>query len=434
MSLCALVSLGPVVGCGGTVETVEVEGGAAAGGSPGQDGSAGGLNDSGHPEAAPDVGMPDTVVPEAAPDVVVPDTGPVSCGLELIATGSMTVPAPGSAAEGPHVVAIPNGFLVGIRWYGGSDQAMLLPVSDEGDLGAPQEVIADGSSSCPTWPSQGMALAWNDDLGAAFLALSTASCGPPDVPTMTVAALDEMGATIASVSYQLPGEVRLADKHGAAASYGANSFVLAGVTSAGPAIYAFDGVAVGTDVTTIDAFPGATYAMMASTPSLSAAFAAGTEPGITLQIDTPSQSVVTTDPTQVAPFASLTAWQTRTFAVFPNAGGFNYWMDDVASGLHADDEVDSPAYGSLDVVRLREYVIVAGGLNDKVELLRFDGATDPSMTLPLMMARNLSPSTGIDGLSGFDGTSLAMAAARERVMVTWLNGTQLGYALLRCAP
>jgi hypothetical protein len=279
-----------------------------------------------------------------------------------------------------------------------------------------------------------MALAWNPDLGFGLLALATASCGPPDGPSMTVGNFTDQGELIASISYQLPSELRLADKHGGAPSRDPHDFVLAAVSAAGPTLYSFDGVAVDTDVAMLDAFPDSDYAIVAGTPSVSASLTGGTTPGITLLLDTPTVSLLTKEPNQAAPFASVTAWDERGFAVFPRSGGIKYWMVDAPSSVTSENDIDAPAYASLDVVRLREHVIVAGGLSDTVELLRFDGATDPSMLLSLMMVRNLHPSTGIGALSGFGGTDLAIAAARERVMVTWLSGSSVGYAVLRCEP
>jgi len=173
--------------------------------------------------------------------------------------------------------------------------------------------------------------------------------------------------------------------------------------------------------------------MASSVPSrIGAYLMSGPQSGVAMVVDLPTMSSVTTADNKIASIFSLAAREDRAFAVFPAPGTLETWMVSEWGDFVVQELSASTDYPSVDVSWLREHVFVAGGASEHLEVLRFDDALNASYEPKLMMARNLSASEGIAGLDGYDGASVSMASARERVMVTWLNGGRVGYALLRC--
>jgi len=138
-----------------------------------------------------------------------------------------------------------------------------------------------------------------------------------------------------------------------------------------------------------------------------------------------------------SPFAALTAWDNRAAALTPSASGISWKAFELApSGVAQELGSGSLAMAtglSLAVAALENQLIVASALPQQISVRRQPGAK----TLPFTGAEKSVVLSG--ELGSFDGTHMAMAAARNRVAVVWLTQHALaagqpvgGWALLEC--
>lgn len=128
---------------------------------------------------------------------------------------------------------------------------------------------------------------------------------------------------------------------------------------------------------------------------------------------------------------SLVSWDDRIIAVTAEESSAS-WTLLTADGAAINRPLPNRPYASLDVSRIRDHVVVAGGEPGRVSVVRGDGVSG-------LMPELAGVSYELD-VVGYDGTRVAVASARERVAVAWLtssasspSGTAaVGYALLSC--
>jgi len=380
----------------------------------------------------PDVDGSDAALEDVSP----PPAHATECDLELILSGSKThyIKEEGETVQFVDIVPGETSFLVisqTMRADATSGSGDCERLMDYGFLfhgGGLGFYALDGESGL-----LGAALAWDDASNSALLVQSFRH-SEHHSPQLWLVRFDETCSVLDYPMPKLPADYALAPRKAVARSaLRPGTFVIAGRMEEHLEKHTLDDASFDPDATPVDAFPGASYAMVAASPSMEATLAAGSTPGVTLTLEAPSMSVTTTDPERVAPFADLAVWDTRAFVVFPTPAGIHSWFTDGGSGLVAEQDLASPNYASLAAARLRDHVFVVGGTPEKIEIHRFDGAGSVSLDLSLALSRELSTGSGVDALAGFDGTKVAVAAARERVVAAWPNAVGYGWAVLECA-
>lgn len=140
--------------------------------------------------------------------------------------------------------------------------------------------------------------------------------------------------------------------------------------------------------------------------------------------------------------ATIAAWNNKVAAAVPASSGSNVAVVDFtnnAVGTPVTGTVGTGTVYSTAFAAMGSHLFVAQGHTGGITIHRLEGA-DGKVSLTPSDTVELPPSLCDVSLSTFDGTHLAMAAARNRVVVVWLTKPKLsagdpsgGYAVLKCA-
>jgi len=453
-----------VSACGGTVDE-----------APATSVDSGDSNDAGIAESGVDATAPEAgyVIPEAGPGEAAPpaEAGPSEaghadveagyvdveagfadveagadlCPLTLIQSGVLPdPPEAGNLFAGPIAVATDQGFLIQIGQESPHVlQGYRVAVADDGTVGASTVTSA---TSCPgSTVLNGIATAWNPTSGTGFLALSAKECqASGSGPRMHVENFGASGQSMASVAYELPGPLVLDSNQSAAEGSVASNFLLAASMPVGGSfLYDFDGIAVSFDVTPIP--PGTTDANQAHVATSSALRATvGGSPNALALALSPTGGGPTSLHTIVGwgeGATALAAWNQRAAVVRATTDGVHVFAAQTGSNAATELHVDTEPRYSVDVAAVGDQLVVAaGGTSSDIKVWRVTGAGSVDLDLAPTLDVSLSP-TEVTGLAGYDGQRVAVAAARGRVLVTWVVTPQpntvpypsiAGYAILAC--
>lgn len=434
----------PQGGCAGSAACV---GGACIGGGDS------GIQDAGSDGAVPDAAALDAAVPDAAaPDAAAPDGGG-SCTLAVVKAGALpalAVPG-GGTITGPGLAAVADGFLLAYR-EGTVDQsassAALVKIGDDGKLGT---VSRQALPTCPaTTATDGVGVAESN--GAGLVVVSRPAC--PDagagLALLTFDAKSQLG--LASASADLGAAVSLPRVHALAGYKGGfeAAFVVDGVASLATIVAgALSAKPLFADGTSSYAQVGRTAATRATLADRSTAL--GGETVLTLS----ALGVPVGDAGVPAPlgayrpesaWGSLAAWAgpsgDRALAVTAEPNGWISWgavdRDGTLRGAGSALSGDGSAFAAGDVAVLDDRVLLALAEPGALRIQKLAGALGDGLSADGSRV-DFVGAVGATSLATFDGARVAVAAARNRVLIVWLTRSALGpidptggYAVLAC--
>ncbi len=397
--------------------------------------------------------FPPTVCEEGAcKKPTTPDPG--GCSLVIEQAGALPTPiAPTARLSGPSIVATDDGFMLGYRDQSGDTlRAVAAFLKDDGELTPAQNFDLGGCSN--QLPEDGVGMAFAG--GSGMMTTSLPDCG--------------QGAGAVFIPFKSNGQIEQASgprnkafknlwmsQGGAiapAAGAGDWELVYRVQHEAGsPWIerVVLQGAAFKGTVPIAKPFgdEDAVYSLVATSPQLRAFLApVQTEGGSITVIKVGDRSSDTLDLSaefalpQTAPWAALVAWNNRVAAAIPAGVGMTIQPAEFTGGAISPKAsvligAGTVSGGALAV--LRNHLLVAQGRSGGITVHRVDGA-DGLLANKAAVSMDFPASFGPANLTTFDGVRIAMAAARNRVAVTWITKATLestdptgGWALLRCA-
>lgn len=379
-----------------------------------------------------------------------PDPG--GCSLVIDKAGKLPPPiAPTARVSGPSVVATDDGFVIGYRDQDGDTlRGVLSFLKDDGELSPAQ--VFDLGGCANTEPADGTGMAYAKGFG--MMTASLPDCGK--------------GAGAVFIPFTSKGQVDQASgpRNGAfkelwmaqgsplapAATEGEWELIYRVLTDTTPVVerVVLQGAVFKTVVPIARPFGDADlpYAQVATSPQVRAFLAPVQTDGGSMTLikvgdratDTLNLSAEFSLP-QAAPWAALTAWNNRVAAAIPAGAGMTVQAAEYLGGTvspKAPFVVGSGTVQGGALTVLRGHLFVAQGRAGGITVHRLDGA-DGSLSGKPVVSMEFPVSLGPNNLTTFDGTHIAMAAARERVVVTWVSKSKLangdatgGWATLRC--
>ncbi len=416
---------GPAAGAAGSA-------GASTGGMGGTGGTTGGTGGTGLAEAGVD-----SATPEAGPDADA--ATPTSCDLALLGHGTFDMPASsGTVYSGPAVVATPTGFIITYREADPTTtQAVRLKISDQGEATRSDVALP----SCDNLSSDGISAIWNETFGAGLMTVSSPACGL-DHPRLHVSNFDSDGDTLAEYTYELPSRIRLSPVK-ALAPYGAK-FFLAAMAGDAPFLYVFDGLSVQQDPAPMEIHKGngaVTFVQVTTAPGMRSLLTDSDLEGgkLVLSVDD-AQAGTALVSLSHGEVTSLTSWGKRT-AVVRAAGDQLAWHVVSQDGGTLADGTLAGSFTATDVAQLHDHLLIVGAGAGSITVFRLDDANG-TFSVPTAFQIQLASSQGVS-LEDFTGERIAMAAAKDRIVVAWLTTTTTmagtstapgGYAVLGCSP
>lgn len=376
------------------------------------------------------------------------DSGPLSCDLELIAAGKFDAPEEtGTLFSGPAVVATPTGFVVMYREAtasGTEPRGVRLKISDEG-VATPTYIPLPACEEDIT--SDGIGAAWNQNFGAGLMAVSLPPCGTENPsPRLHVSNFDRDGKTLAEYTYDVPSRLLLSPVKSLAPSPGTNNFLAAAMTGDAPFLYVFDGLSVQQDPAPQEIHKGngtVTFTQIATADTTRTTLTDSDLEGgklIVTVADTGSGGTSTLSFTRTN-VTSLFAWGDRAALIQPSSSLLAWHAFELgAKETVADGTLTGGPYTAMDVSQLHDYLLIAGAQAGSITVFRLDDANGEFASTSTFQTK-LSSSFGGVSLQEFKGERVAIAAARGRVVVTWLTSTAPiagtttapgGFAVLGC--
>jgi hypothetical protein len=375
------------------------------------------------------------------------DAGPLTCELELIAAGKFDAPTvAGTLFTGPAVVATPAGFVIMYREAtpsGTDPRGVRLKITDEGDATRTNITLPACEQDVT---SDGIGAAWNQNFGAGLMAVSLPVCGTEKPsPRLHVSNFDRDGKTLAEYTYDLPSRVILSPVKSMAASPGNNNFLAAAMAGDAPFLYVFDGLSVQQDPAPQEIHKGngaVTFTQIATATSTRATLTDSDLEGgklIVTVADTGSGNSSTTSFSRTN-VTSLVAWGDRAALIQPSSALLAWHVFTKAGATVKDGTLTGGPYTAMDVAQLHDYLLVAGAQAGSITVFRLDDANGTLSSTSTFQTK-LSSSFGGVSLQDFKGERVAIAAARGRVVVTWITSTATiagtttapgGYAVLGC--
>jgi len=374
------------------------------------------------------------------------------CDLNLIAAESFDLPTQaGTLYTGPAVVATPTGFVIMYREAdasGSSPRAVRLKISDEGE--------EDGRANVNLTPcadnieSNGVGAAWNDVLGAGLMAVSMPACpssapdGGTPAPRMHVSNFDREGKTITATEYNLPSTILLNPVKSVAASPGAPEFLVAAMAGAAPFLYVFDGVGVQQDPPPAEIHKGngtATFAQVATATNSRATLTDSDLEGgkVMVTVNDVGSGTSSSSSFPRTTTTSLTVWSDKAMIIQPD-GSSLAWHAFNKSGAINDGTLSGGPFTAMDLAQLHGCVLIAGARSGSITIFGVDDANG-TFNGPSTINTELSSTFGNTTLKDFQGERIAVAAGRDRIVVTWVTSTAPlasgsvtpgGYAVLGC--
>jgi len=375
------------------------------------------------------------------------------CSLVVEKAGKLPDPVAATATlTGPAVAATDNGFVMGYRDQDGATlRAVMMFVNDAGQAGTPSVFDLGGCAS--QTPTDGVGMAY--EAGQGLMATSLPDCGsgagavfvPFDGAGIVGNASGPRNATFLDLAVAPQGVLAPAATNNEFEFLyhveTASSKVIERVVLQGPSFKSIPIVHPFGDV-------DLPFGMVATSPKVRAFLApdstaspAGTKVLVgDRQSDTLPDFTNSTFDLPLANWATITAWSNHVAAGVPAATGLTLKIADYNSGsvaVSANGLVGSEAFTGGALAVLRNHLFVAQGSYGGIKVFRLDGA-ETKVSITPSAAAELPAALGAVNLGQFDGTHLAMAAARDSVMLVWLSKPKLadgdltgGWALLRCA-
>lgn len=373
------------------------------------------------------------------------------CSLSVIASGKLPDPvAPNANLTGPSIVATDDLFVIGYREQSGDQlNTKLLSLTDTGSVGAPDTYDLGGCASVVPKDGTGIAFA----AGQGMFVTSLPDCGkgagavfiPFDSKGVLSQASGPRNPSFTELTVAQSGSVA------PAAATGEYEFVYRVVTSSPPVVerVVLAGPAFKSGLQIAHPFGDGLvdFGMVAtSVPGMRAL--AGAVPGAGLELhvgpagsDTLQEAGKFMSPP--ASSAALAAWKSRAATFIPAPTGVLWKVYEVTGPSSATEvatgaiQMTQPA--SLAVAVLGDLFALATGEPKQITVRRNSGANGQPYAGPAGSAV-LSGSVGAASLDAFDGTHVAIAAARNKVALVWLSKHALtpgdatgGWALLDCA-
>ncbi|MFO0568787.1 MAG: hypothetical protein U0263_24205 [Polyangiaceae bacterium] len=375
----------------------------------------------------------------------VPDPG--GCSLVIDKAGKLPPPiSPTAVVSGPAVVGTDDGFVIGYRDQSAEKlRAVLTYLSDTGELAAPAVFDLEGCAEKEPLDGTGMAF---EDGGGMFTA-SLPDCGKGAgavfVPFASNGAVDQAAAPRNNAFKNL--KMAQGGSIAAATATGEWELIYQVTTDATPRIerVVLQGPVLKQTIYSDFGADELAFGMVATSPQIRALLA---------PVPSASGTVVKVGPRNgdtfdekgtfslpQAAWAAMTAWKSRVAAGVPAGAGMTVSMAELGSGgvtVKATGLVGKGTVAGGAMAALRSHLFVAQGRSGGITVHRLDGA-DASLNTKPVVEMDFPVSLGPTNLSSFDGTRIAIAAARERVVVTWVSKGKLasgdatgGWALLRC--
>lgn len=411
----------------------------------------GGVNDAGpHDGGTPDASAHDAAAPDASAD-----GGVGACKLSVLASAALPglIDATGGTVTGPAVLATSSGFLVAYREAshdGAASTAALIALADDGKASLPSR------QALPTCAgpgaTDGVALAEAAD-GSGLLVVSRPACAPGNAGVALLSFDPTHALGPAAASIDLGASVSVPRAHGLVArKTGFDAALLVD----GTAVIAAIGAGSIAKTSLFEGGATSTFVSLALAPkervTLADRASGGAVQTVLTMAPLDAQPVGDAGPplplVEVRPpaaWGSVVAWAgpsaDRAAAISIEPSGAVAWSaiewGGVARGAGSIAPGDGAAFAGGDVAVLDERVIAAIGESGAIRLQRLVGAQGDALAAegaPIGLA-----GAGLPPLDSFDGSRVAIAAARGRVLVAWVDKGTLGpgeptggWALLSC--
>lgn len=396
---------------------------------------------------------------ESTGDCVVEDEP--GCDLSLVASGPLLATDSSTVvAGGPGITPTPDGFVIGYREgssTGAAGHVKLMGLTDCGQLvqSAHVDLAAAGLACAGGGSDDGVGVAFSS--GAGLAAASLPNCGSGGgVLLMPFDAKGALHAKAAGPRNAAFHKLRMASPTGSVApSSSATDFELvyriendsgggelqrvvlsAPAGEAGPE---FKGVPVQFPLGNEDILFGR---VVSSTQVRAFAGSIPSKAGVVLALGPNSADTLDTRGEVQLPDANWTAstaWADKAAAMVPAATGVTWKAAQLAGATVAEIATGTVGSGSVQgggMAVLGNNLMILTATSQGMTVHRVTGAQG---TLGTSASDSVPIPLGAGALTGFDGQRVAVAAARTRVAVAWVNAAQVssgtvgGWALLKCA-
>ncbi len=380
-----------------------------------------------------------------------PDPG--GCSLALRAAGALPAPIAGtSRVAGPAIVATDHGFMLGYRASDGSDlHAVLAHLRDDGGVYPASPVKLGSCAGAALDDGVGIAFAH----GSGMLTTSIPDCGGKGAGSGLIPFSSTGQVETAAIPVSAEFEsLRVAQAGALAPARTKGEWeVVYGVKpkSGTPRVerYLLQGPTFKSKQPALPFDQQNAPFLMVATSSQVRVFLAPiqSDGGATTVVRADSGSSEMLSPSaefsipSAAPWAALAAWGNRVVAGVPAGTGMAIHPAVYQDGLIIPKAAIHAGSGSIAggaVAVLRDHVIVVQGTAGRITAIRLDGA-DGNLAMSAA-ASTLPSAVGPVNLGAFDGSRVAVAAARESVAIAWLTRVETvagspvgGWALLGCA-
>jgi len=364
--------------------------------------------------------------------------GPLPVCL-IEASGALPAPAAtASVLTGPGVVATDTGFVIGFRDQDGASlRAVVVPLSDGGVTGAPDEFELGGCAGVS--PTDGVSLAYRD--GKGMMTTSLPNCGTGAGAVFIP--FDDKGQTAQAAGPKNGAFKGLETWPGALApSKGIDEYELVyTVTSSQPSVAEramLSGTNFKTTVPIAHPFgegPRGGIAVATGKDVIALLSSDASDGSVDLVMGPLTGGALDVKPAPELPSgkdAGLVAFGSRVVAGVRTAAGLSVRVLELGTGIVSVASGELPSTDSLSsslaVDGDRLYAVHAGKAKLRIQTVHGVSAT-PSF--PAATTTELTHTA----LSSLQGTRVAVAAARGKLVVVWLDGNSVsagGFIVARC--
>lgn len=379
-----------------------------------------------------------------------------ACSLVVEAAGKLpSPPAPTARLTGPAIAATDNGFVLGYRDQDGATlRVLVMYLNDAGTLSQPAVFDLGGCASKE--PTDGVGIAYEGGYG--LFATSLPDCGagagamfvPFDAQGVVTNATGPRNATFLELTMAPQGGVAPAATNNEfellyrVSTNGAPNPVIERVVMQGPGFK---------NIPIVHPFgeDDRPFGMVATSPKVRAFLVAepsgsdGSAPGTKVLVGDRMSDTISIKgefDLPLAAWATMTAWNNHVAAAVPASTGLTLSVADLSGSTVAVSATGLVGTGSTQggaLATLRNHLFLAQGYSGGIKIYRLPGA-ETKVSITPADAVELPAAVGPVNLGAFSGQQIAMAAARNKVAVVWLNKPKLamgdltgGWALLRCA-
>jgi len=370
-----------------------------------------------------------------------------SCTLTMVSGAGQDLPASSIAnanVAGPVAVATSTGFVISyLEWNADTTTMVRLPLDDTGKASTK---VAQVLAQCPgSAPVASLTSSWNNAASSGFAAMSWDDCADAGA-NLLVTGFDGTGTAVGAPYFKpLPDFTRFQAVNGATPNPSDTSYLVATIQrdqNQGsifvPAFYSWDGTNAGSPPGSMPSFNSA--AKFVRVTEASNVLGIFTDQGGTSQflVGAPYGASLLPESMPGGTNAAMASWGNRALAAVATSSQLS-WMVRTADGNKVQEGTVAGAFLSVGAASLHDHFILVGAQSKALKLFRFDNASGAIAATPA-----LSPVTGTQlgntSLQLLDGTMVSVAAARKRLLVSWLNTagplgegkSPGGYALFDC--